>query len=146
MNSVLEEVTSDEITKDHVMKRVNDWVDRLNGLYVLVENWLPPDWHADQRRVILMDEEMMRVVGVVPREVPVLELRSDDGRRAFLEPRGLWIIGTNGRVDLVAGSKHFLVFDRAKNFAAPDWQIDNFHARKGLEKLDKARLAAALAP
>ncbi len=146
MNSVLEEVTSDEITKEHVVKRVDDWVDRLNGLYDLVANWLPPEWHADRRRSILMDEKMMQLVGVVPREIPVLELRSDDGRRAFLEPRGLWIIGTNGRVDLVAGSRHHLIFDFAKNFATPDWQIDNFFDRKKPEKLGKTRLAAALAP
>ena len=88
---------------------------------------------------------MMRVAGVAPREVPVLELGSDDGRRAILEPRGLWIIGTNGRIDLLVGSRHFLLFDRAKNFAVPDWRIDDFHARKGLEKLDKTRLTTALA-
>ena len=106
---------------------------------------LPPDWQVERRGAILMHEEMMRVAGVAPREVPVLELGSDDGRRAILEPRGLWIIGTNGRIDLLVGSRHFLLFDRAKNFAAPDWRIDDFHARKGLEKLDKTRLTTALA-
>ena len=47
MNSVLEEVTSDDITQDHVAKRLNDWVGRLNDLYVLVENWLPPGWQVN---------------------------------------------------------------------------------------------------
>ncbi|MGQ0484906.1 MAG: hypothetical protein ACT4SY_06095 [Hyphomicrobiales bacterium] len=145
MADVLDEVTSEKITKDHVAKRVEDWVRRLNALYDLVESWLPSGWRADRRRVVLMDEEMMRKFGVSPREVPVLDLNSANGSGAMLEPRGLWIVGTNGRVDLYAGSKHFIIVDRAENFASPDWQIVDFNERKKVEKFDKAMLVAALA-
>lgn len=146
MNDVLEEVTSETITKDHVVKRVDDWVDRLNKLYEVVEGWLPPGWHAEQRGVAIMAEEMMRKFNIRPRDIPVLQLKSGDGRSASLEPRGLWVVGVNGRLDLLIGPKHFLIVDRAKNFATPDWQIVDFHKRKEFEKFDKARLAIALGP
>lgn len=145
MNDVLEEVTSETITKEHVVRRVDDWVARVNGLYDDVESWLSGSWHSDWRRTVVMDEKMMRNFDIGPREVPVLELISDEGGRASLEPRGLWIIGVNGRLDLLAGPKHFLIFDLAKNFSIPDWQIVDYHDRKESKKFDKASLAAALA-
>lgn len=145
MNDVLEEVTSETITKEHVVKRVDDWVDRLNGLYRQVDNWLPKGWQVERQRDELMDEKMMQRFKIKPRKIPVLDLKSNDGRSASLEPRGLWIIGVNGRVDMIAGSKHFLIVDRAKNFAPPDWQIVNFHDRKESDKFNKSKLAAALA-
>jgi hypothetical protein len=146
MNSVLDEVISEDITTGHVARRVEDWVVRLDKLYSLIGSWLPPGWRVDQTRHVEMDEEMMRGHRVGPRDVPVLDLKAEDGRSATLEPRGLWIIGTNGRVDLFAGSKHFLILDRAENFAPPDWRIENFFDRQQAGKLDKARLADALSP
>ncbi len=144
MADVLDEVTSEKITKDHVTKRVEDWVHRLNALYDLVESWLPSEWRADRRRVVLMDEEMMRKFGVSPREIPVLDLNSADGRGATLEPRGLWIIGTNGRVDLFVGRKHHLIVDIAQNFAIPKWRIASFHNRDNIEDLSRKNFVAAL--
>ena len=145
MVDVLEEVTSGTITKEHVVKRIDDWVDRLNRLYALVERWLPPGWKVVQHRVVQMNEEMMQTYKVAPRELPVLDLENGSGRAAYLEPRGLWIVGTNGRVDLYAGEKHYLILDRSEAFAKPDWSISDFNKRSKHEKLDRGSFRAALA-
>ena len=144
MNDVLEEVTSETITKDHVTKRVNDWVDRLNELYVQLKSWLPKGWHVDRQHFELMDEKMMQRFKIRPRKIPILDLKSDAGRSASLKPRGLWIIGVNGRVDMIVSPKHFLIVDRAKNFAPAEWHIINFYDRDEDRKLSKSTLANAL--
>ena len=138
------EVTNEAITRDHVLKRLDDWDDRLNGLYRLVETWLPKGWSVVRKTEVHIDEEMMRRFGVAPRRVPGLELKSDDERGASMEPRALWVIGVNGRVDLYSGSKHHIIVDRSTVFESPDWRISDFSDRSKLEKLDQRTLAIAL--
>lgn len=36
MKTVLEEVTSDAVDAEHVRRRVEDWEERLNGLYAMI--------------------------------------------------------------------------------------------------------------
>ena len=45
------------------------------------------------------------------------------GHVARLEPRALWIIGGNGRVDLKHDGQRYLIVDLAENFEAPDWKV-----------------------
>ena len=87
----------------------------------------------------------MRKFAIPAREIPVLFLSSADGRSATLEPRGLWIIGFNGRVDLFVDRKHYLIVDTAKNFAIPKWRIADFAQRDNIEDLDRNSFLAALA-
>ena len=64
----------------------------------------------------------MRRFGVAAKRMPTLELEDRAGHVARLVPRGLWIIGSNGRVDLKRDGRRYLIVDMAENFAAPDWQ------------------------
>ena len=144
MANVLEEVLDEEITKEYVVKRVDDWLKRLNDLYDLVESWLPSGWRAERQKSARMDERMMQRFQIEARQVPVLELTSPSGEEASLQPRGLWIIGVNGRVDLYAGDRHFLILDRSESFARPDWAISDFYNRSKVDKFDRATLIAAL--
>lgn len=139
------EVTDESITREHVLKRLGDWEHRLSDLYKLVENWLPDTWRASRERSVLMDEEMMRRFDVGPRQLPALDLLSDDGRSASLEPRGLWIVGANGRIDLFSGDRHFVVVDKSARFDAPDWHIADFGKRRETQVLSRSAFLAALA-
>ena len=49
--------------------------------------------------------------------------------RVRLEPRYLWIIGSNGRVDMTGPTGHFLINDRSDFFEEPSWHIATFLAR-----------------
>lgn len=144
MTDVLDEVTDQAITKEHIVKRIEDWVSRIEGLYRLVESWLPEGWHVAGRQEVNMDEELMRKFQIPPRSIPAVNFGTDDGRIVTLRPRGLWIVGANGRLDLHVGSKHYLIMDRANNFAAPDWKIVDFNNRNKVENFDKVTLAVAL--
>ena len=122
MGTVLEDVTSDSIDARHIRRRVDDWEERLNGLFAAIGGWLPDGWKARQGAPVVMDEELMRRFGVAAKRMPTLELRDSAGHVARLVPRGLWIIGSNGRVDLKRDGRRYLMIDMAENFETPDWQ------------------------
>lgn len=144
MTDVLQEVTDEHLTREHVIRRVEDWSLRVEALYELVTGWLPPGWTARRGRIVRMEEELMREFGVPARDVPILELWRNGTCEAILEPRGLWIIGANGRVDLVRGEAHYIITDVAENFDPPKWRIAPFSSRRELEPLDAAHVQALL--
>ena len=122
MNTVLDEVTDNSVDAAHIRRRVADWEERLKDFYAQVAGWLPDGWTACEGTPVRMHEEMMREFGVPPKSLPTLRLVSRAGGAAKFEPRALWIIGANGRVDLRCGGHHYLVIDAADNFEKPDWR------------------------
>lgn len=135
MTTVLEEVTEQTLDTDHVRRRVDDWEERLSDLYATIESWLPDGWTAQQGPCVLMHAELMREFRVAPRQLPTLELTDESGQSARLEPRGLWIVGANGRVDLTHNGLHYLIVDRSENFERPDWQAVRGDQRRDRRKL-----------
>lgn len=129
MSTVLDEVTSDTIDATHIKRRVDDWEGRLKMLFEAIVSWLPEGWEAHPSTPVPMLEELMQKYGVEERPVPTLELRSQSGHCATLEPRALWIIGDNGRVDLKHDGNRYLIVDQAKNLEEPDWQVMNAQRR-----------------
>lgn len=145
MATVLDEVTSDDITREHVERRVADWRQRIADLYDFIERELPPGWTADRSHTVTMDAEMMRAYGVTPVQLPVLTLRRPDGARGDLKPRALWIIGANGRLDLYLPDRHLLFVDRAENFASPEWEVFPYQEEEHRKPLTGENLRASLA-
>ena len=144
MSNVLQEVTDTEITPAHVAQRVDDWVDRIDALYAEIAGWLPGNWTAARQRTVRMDEEMMRKFGIPARDLPVLDLLQGGRRAASVEPRGLWIIGANGRLDLTTHKGHYVILDVAENFASPEWRIAPVSDRRCFEVFDRTKLQAVL--
>ena len=116
MKTVLEEVTSDAIDAEHVRRRVDDWEARLNGLYAMIGECLPNGWESRQGASVLMHEKMMQEFGVEATRLPTLEFHEGDTPAVRLIPRALWIIGTNGRVDLKGDIGRYIIIDTADNF------------------------------
>ena len=77
---------------------------------------------AREGKPVSMHEELMRKFGIGRKEMPTLVLVGQADNAARLEPRGLWIIGGNGRIDLKRDGRRYLIVDVAKNFEAPDWR------------------------
>ena len=122
MNTVLDEVTSETIDAQHVRRRVDDWEERLNGLFSMICGWLPHGWEAREGAPVLMHEKLMRKFGVAAKRMPTLELHGRAGEVVKLAPHALWIIGNNGRVDVKRDGRRYLIVDTAENFEEPDWQ------------------------
>ena len=144
MGNVLDEVTDETIDAHHVVRRVDDWEARVTRLYATVTEWLPQGWTAHTGAPVRMHEELMRELDVAAREIPTLLLADGSGKHAVLEPRGLWIIGANGRVDMNCGPRHYLIVDIADNFEPPQWHAASFDRRSDRVALTETWLRQAL--
>ena len=144
MKTVLEEVTSDAIDAEHVRRRVEDWEARLNELYSMICGWLPEGWEAPRGAPVLMHEKMMQAFGVEAKRLPRLELQSRSGRVVKLAPDALWIIGTNGRVDLRGVSPGYIIIDTADNFEKPHWEVSAADRRSEREAVSREWLRRIL--
>ena len=82
MNTVLDEVTSETIDAQHVRRRVEDWAERVNGLYATIDDWLPDGWEARPGPPVVMLEPLMRKFGVAAKRMPTLELHDRAGHVA----------------------------------------------------------------
>ena len=124
MGTVLEDVTSETISVEHVAQRVEDWETRVTDFYTMIDGWLPDGWRAREGEPVFMHEGLMREFGVERKEIPTHVLIGPEDNLASLKPRALWIIGGNGRIDLKLkrDGRHYLIIDMASNFDAPDWQ------------------------
>lgn len=125
MGTVLEDVTSETISVEDVVRRVEDWETRVTDFYGMIDGWLPNGWRARKGEPMFMHEEMMRKFGVGPKEMPTRILIGPEDNLAKLDPRALWIIGVNGRIDLKLeqDGRHYLIVDMASSFNAPNWQV-----------------------
>ncbi|MYG25627.1 MAG: hypothetical protein F4213_06335 [Boseongicola sp. SB0677_bin_26] len=144
MGTVLQDVTSESIDAEHIRRRVDDWEDRVSALFDEFGDWLPDGWEARAGGRVEMNEEMMRKFGVAPKRMPTLELRNREGQVARLVPRGLWIVGGNGRVDLKRDGHHYLVVDMAESFDTPDWQVAAAEKRCAREAISEDWLRRVL--
>jgi hypothetical protein len=143
--TVLEELTRDELTREHVQQRVDDWSQRIEDLYSRVERQLPSGWAAKRGATVNMREDLMKRLGVPQRDLPTLELLQDGIVRVRFRPYGLWIIGTNGRIDLVKGQERFFLLDHARTFEAADWHVAPATSRSDSKPFNASWLQGLLA-
>jgi len=104
--STSEEIADpDSVSRERVLKRLADWHDRVYELYDGIERELESTRFKPKReQKYAPPEEFARRFDITETEQPRIDalhiVRQDDTDAAILYPRGLWIIGANGRVDL----------------------------------------------
>lgn len=126
--TVLEELARDKLTREQVELRVGDWLERLRNLRAQIEEWLyQPEFELlviEDREPATMNEELMQRFGVRPREMPVFDIKSGSQRVMRVLPKGLWIVGANGRVDLITRTSAPILADLAEPLAgSSNWQL-----------------------
>jgi len=119
----IEESPQTTVTKELVQERVRDWKNRLSDLFQEVRIWaMGNGWQVDSSGAVVMHEELMEKFDVPATKQPTLRL--DDKRGyALFKPKGLWVIGANGRIDLYTSKGTFIIVDLAEHGAAPRWTI-----------------------
>ena len=135
MATVLDDVTNGDIDAGYVQRRVDDWADRVDGLFRTVAEALPEGWSPAASATVPMHEELMRKYNVPPKRLPTLPLRHQSGAGASLVPRSLWVIGANGRLDLTFNGQRYIVFDTSDSFTPPDWHVCPAQDRQERERL-----------
>jgi hypothetical protein len=119
-----------ELTTELVQSRVTDWKSRLRALYDDVEN------AARRASIIRVSRDGMpgRHEGPMQRfgiPAPMLERLTVSGRAGTLEivPVALWVVGANGRADLViterSGRRHAAILADVgeRGGSTPHWQL-----------------------
>jgi hypothetical protein len=119
----MEESPQASVTKELVEERVKDWIDRLHVLFQDVRAWaIENGWRVDDSGTVGMHEKLMQKFGVPATKQPTLRLDGDHGYALF-KPKGLWVIGANGRIDLYTSKGTFIIMDLAERRAVPRWTI-----------------------
>jgi hypothetical protein len=109
------------VSREHVLQRLLDWRDRVHKLYDEIERELQhTSFRPNREEKHTSAEELPQKVGIAEIEKPKIDIlriiRPDNTNAAILYPRGLWIIGANGRIDLritpsVGGSETYMLVD-----------------------------------
>jgi hypothetical protein len=88
----------------HVLARLRDWKERTSRLFDLIQNALGRQFTFDRTGKQQSAEEPVQRAGLSKDQVPALDIlrieRPPGTLHATIIPRGLWIIGANGRLDL----------------------------------------------
>jgi len=131
-NDPIDDVEGREITAEYVNERVDDWLQRLDALFRQIKAWAAATgWTAEDGAPIPMREEKMERFGVAERKQPTLRVRSGKGPEIWIKPKGLWVIGANGRVDMYSRKGAFTLVDVADTFQAPQWVLHRIGKRDG---------------
>jgi hypothetical protein len=105
VRSTMAEVRPDRaVDAKHVLARLQDWKERTDGLFNFIQNTLGSQFTYDRTAKQRSAEELVQRAGLSENQVPALDIlrieRPPGTLRATIMPRGLWVIGANGRLDL----------------------------------------------
>jgi hypothetical protein len=126
----------------HILERVDDWENRINGFYDKVSQWAKDaGFRTERTRKVLMSEELMQKFAVPDRELPVLDIVRENQTAASFVPLGLWIIGANGRINVVTHAGTYILVDRASELGNPEWVLVDREDRHRFSPFDEAAFA-----
>ncbi len=128
------------IDKSYIEKRVKDWKDRLNSLYLLVEDILSAKKNIEckKTRQTTMYEELMQKYDIESEDIPILDIYKDKVIIAIFKPVGLWVIGANGRIDILTEEGAYILADTAEKGKKPEWKVFTPKNRKSGKNLDSS--------
>ncbi len=114
-----------DIDKPHIEERVNDWKRRLESLYTLVEESLASleGVECKTNRHVTMHEELMQKFDVNPQQLKILDIYKNEQIVVSFKPIGLWVIGANGRVDILSKQGAYILVDQADPGQEPEWNV-----------------------
>lgn len=132
------------IDRSYVERRLDDWRARVGALYADIAGWLPPELSLAEGVKVPILEDLMSRFEVPQQAIPSKVLLKRGTLVGRIEPRGLWIVGANGRVDLILPDHHSIIVDRAQSFDLPEWVIMPLRDRLDRKPLSIATFRASL--
>jgi len=112
-----------EPTEEEVRAQVADWLERLDDLFASIKDWATArGWRIEPQEPVVMHNERMQRFGLAPVPMESFMLHAPEGGKVWVMPNALWVIGANGRVDLLGTNGVYVLFDRAPSLAPPEWK------------------------
>lgn len=132
-----------KIDKPYIESRVKDWKQRLGTLYSFVEQALTNTENVEcrQNKHMTMHEDLMQKFEIGPANIPILDIYKNRNVIATFKPIGLWVLGSNGRVDILTKSGAFILVNMAENGEESDWKVFSPKNRKQGKNFDPVFIA-----
>lgn len=128
-----------EINKEYIKNRVEDWGQRIETVFSLVKNSLSGNSEIEffESKKVQMNEELMQRFDVSPVSLPVLEVKRKSILIASFKPIGLWVIGANGRIDILTKEGSYILVDLGGKDEPSNWRVYTPKNRKKSIPFDK---------
>lgn len=112
-------------TQENLIERIEDWKQRISDLYNKVKEWLPKNegYGIRLKKSISMYEELMEKHHIDPVALDTADILKDGQIILTIKPYGLWVIGSNGRIDLLNKQGVKFIVDLSENFQNPNWVL-----------------------
>lgn len=139
--NVWEKTSEGIFERNRVVDEVEDWVRRIERLYAQVREWVVDkgDLRLEQTRTVTMSEEMMQKFAVTDRELPILDVLCGDQVVTSFVPRGLWLIGAWGRIDIITKKRTWILVAIKKDNEF-EWRLVSSEDRRQTRPFEKASL------
>ncbi len=114
-----------ELTKEHIINRVQDWKKRVYNLILLIKEWTDErsDLEVKFAEKSTMYEEMMYNFGISKCKLDTANVYKNGSLVLAIKPNGLWILGGNGRVDILTRIGNYILIDVSEQFQPSEWKI-----------------------
>jgi len=136
---ILEVYTTD---KEYILARISDWKKRIDNLYNESSKWisLHPNLSIKEGNPTEMYEELMQSFNVLPIDLETRDIYKNNKLVLSFKPKGLWMIGGNGRIDIISKFGSYILIDVADAFQQPNWMIYTGPTKKEGIPFSKAEL------
>lgn len=123
-----------QIDPEHILKRIADWKKRISNLYTNIALWVEnSEYKVRQGPNLIMFEELMFEYNVPATEIQTIDILKGKIFVMSIKPKGLWIIGANGRIDLTSITKNVILVDVANQFEEPKWKLYENNKTNGVD-------------
>lgn len=120
-----ESMTIEFMDRDHVLKRVDDWGKRVHELIEQFSLWVSSNNKLQLKpgRSSPMHEGLMKDFDVPVKQLETADILKEGKLVMAIKPFGLWIMGANGRIDLMKATGNIILVDEAEQFQKPKWKV-----------------------
>jgi len=120
-----ESISVEIMDSEYILKRIKDWKNRIEDLYYQISEWIKEKQFYSLKITpdLEMFEEMMEKFEIKKEIMNSADIYFNKKLQLTFKPYGLFIIGANGRIDIISKAGNFLLIDNSQQFEKPDWRI-----------------------
>ena len=137
-----ESLNVDFMDTNYIERRAEDWKIRVKNVIQDITDWLvgENDYEIRAAKKQRMEEGLMKSFNVPFKEIDSADIFKNGKMKATIKPFGLWVMGANGRIDLISEKGNFILVDHAEAFEQTQWKLHQKDNRQDWVVFDKAVL------
>ncbi len=130
-----ESISLTVMDRDYINHRVSNWLSRIDNLYDQIQEWcrIIPNTTSSLGTPNVMNEKLMNDFAIEVKNMPVLNVLKQGELELVIRPKGLWVMGANGRIDILTSKGSRILVDMAENFSTPNWKLYSGNRKENLD-------------